>query len=547
MSFKLTERDINKFYCFYNLKHKTQMFKNIKGVKLFLNRMNHTVLVANTALKIVAVKDLTKIGVNIERLYCSALLHDIGHTPYGHAGEEKINELFLSNDEINYSKYGSGSFKHNLNSIRLVGKYFFIDPNKKDYILIDSILKHASTFPKQYDYSRFQEDDIFEQNYVLRLARIAKSPLIHEFLIQFTYKANSCDCMTRCSLPDKNVCHYCDKQKNNLCYIHPNFGKYALSMYLSYPYPLTCEGTILYWADEISCLCGDIYDVLVFIKYLLIKKNLQPILLSKFKCSINLLVARYGCNDVLNTILDCISIVENKTIDFESCKRRLKYRLLNLNNKSSLISLLIISLETNDIRDNDIKLNFKNNHCDLLFKMDDKTNSIYKKIKTQIYSEIHSYRYIKRVNLKGKERIKQISKMFFSNLCLFMKEYHITTIGKLTKLNHFKNIGSALYSTLRIDKKVQSKNSFKRAFKADFSNLQNPIKLNYGSLSKVKCLKQYLKNNTEGKKRVLQLFQREVLQFVASLPENKIERYYNDKKYPIKVSSRTRFPKDYDL
>ena len=95
MSFKLTERDINKFYCFYKLKHKTQMFKNIKGVKLFLNRMNHTVLVADTALKIVAVKDLMKIGVNIERLYCSALLHDIGHTPYGHAGEEKINELFL--------------------------------------------------------------------------------------------------------------------------------------------------------------------------------------------------------------------------------------------------------------------------------------------------------------------------------------------------------------------------------------------------------------------------------------------------------------------
>jgi len=545
MLLNLNERDISEFYCFYKLKYKTQMFKNIDGVKLFLNRMNHTILVAKTASKIAVEKDLMKIGVDKERLFCSALLHDIGHTPYGHAGEEKINELFLSKDEINYSKYGSGSFKHNLNSVRLIQKYFFINLHKRDYILIDSILKHASTFPKQYDYSRFQEDDIFEQNYVLRLAHLAKSPLIQEFLVQFIDKANFCDCMTHCTIPNKSVCHYCEKQKSNLCFIHHDSAKYALSMYLSYPYPLTCEGTVLYWADEISCLCGDIHDVLVFIKYLLIKKNQKPILLSQFKCSINLLVARYGDNDVLNIILDSIRIVENKTIDFKSCKRRLKYRLLNLGNKNSLISLLIFSLETNDIRDNEIKLNFKNNHCDLLFKMDDKTNSIYKRIKTQIYSEIHSYRYIKRVNSNGKERIKQISKMFFNNLCLFMKEYHITTIGKL--INPFKNIGSALYSTLRIDKKVQSKTSFKKAFKADFSNLAKPIKLNYRSLSKVDCLKKYLRSNTEGKKRVLQLFQREVLQFVASLPEKEIERYYSEKKYPVKINSKTRFPKDYTL
>lgn len=552
MKYSLTKTDINKFECYRFLKDKTQMIKvippkrmkngKIISKKSFLNRMKHTTLVAETALKILDTKNLEKIGVDKNRLYCSALLHDVGHTPYGHAGEDAINELFISKDEIYYSKYNSGVFKHNLNSIRLIGNYFNINLKNKEYILIDSILKHGSTFPKMYDYSRYQEEDILEMNYVLRAVLIDKSPLMKEFLDQFVRKANFCNSISACCLPDKNICHYCDKRNNNLCYIGLDTSKYASSMYFAYPYPLTCEGTILYWADEIACLCGDIYDTLYFIKNCVSRKNLTPIIFSSFKSKINLLLTKYGSHDILRLILECISVVEDETISKAMCNKILKKKLLNLNDSTSLINVLIDSLRTDEMKNNEVTLNFSNNNCDLLFKLDNVAFPIYKSIKGKIYSEIHNYRYIKKVNENGKNRLKEIAKMYFNNLTLFFNDYNSKTIGKRKEI--YKHIGRALYSLLRVDRSV-SKNAFIKEFKKEFGDIGKTISLDYDSLSKTKTLRKYLKNE-ECKMRVCQLLQREVLQFVATLPESTIEKIYENKKYHLKLTNLTRLPKSYN-
>ena len=87
---------------FRRLKHKTQVFIAPLGDH-FATRLTHTLEVSQIARTIARALNL-----NEDLVEASTLGHDLGHTPFGHAGEEVLNELY------------PGGFHHNLQSLRIV-------------------------------------------------------------------------------------------------------------------------------------------------------------------------------------------------------------------------------------------------------------------------------------------------------------------------------------------------------------------------------------------------------------------------------------------
>jgi dGTPase len=87
---------------FRRLKHKTQAFIAPAGDH-FVTRLTHTLEVQQIARTIARALNL-----NEDLTEAIALGHDLGHTPFGHVGEDVLNELF------------SGGFRHNLQSLRVV-------------------------------------------------------------------------------------------------------------------------------------------------------------------------------------------------------------------------------------------------------------------------------------------------------------------------------------------------------------------------------------------------------------------------------------------
>src|SRR5215470_14507876 len=86
---------------FRRLEAKTQVFTT-RYSDHFRNRLTHTLEVSQIARTVAAA-----LGANVELAEALALVHDIGHPPFGHAGERKLDEIMRG--------YG-GSFNHNLHA-----------------------------------------------------------------------------------------------------------------------------------------------------------------------------------------------------------------------------------------------------------------------------------------------------------------------------------------------------------------------------------------------------------------------------------------------
>ena len=115
---------------FRRLKHKTQVFVNTDGDH-FRTRITHSLEVAQIA------RSITKyLMLNDDLAETLSLAHDLGHTPFGHAGEEALNECM-----INY-----GGFDHNLQTLRIVmfleNKYLRFKGLNLTYETLDGLLKH---------------------------------------------------------------------------------------------------------------------------------------------------------------------------------------------------------------------------------------------------------------------------------------------------------------------------------------------------------------------------------------------------------------------
>ncbi|MEL6409229.1 MAG: deoxyguanosinetriphosphate triphosphohydrolase [Pseudomonadota bacterium] len=89
---------------FRRLKHKTQVFVEHEG-DYFRTRLTHSIEVAQVARTIAGA-----LGLNIELTEAVSLAHDLGHTPFGHTGEDALDALMTP----------YGGFDHNAQAIRIV-------------------------------------------------------------------------------------------------------------------------------------------------------------------------------------------------------------------------------------------------------------------------------------------------------------------------------------------------------------------------------------------------------------------------------------------
>ena len=117
---------------FRRLEYKTQVFINHEG-DLFRTRLTHSIEVAQIARSIARA-----IGADEDLTEAIALAHDLGHTPFGHAGQEALNACMRDHD----------GFEHNLQSLRVVRlleeRYAAFDGLNLTFETHEGILKHVS-------------------------------------------------------------------------------------------------------------------------------------------------------------------------------------------------------------------------------------------------------------------------------------------------------------------------------------------------------------------------------------------------------------------
>ena len=117
---------------FRRLEYKTQVFVNHEG-DLFRTRLTHSLEVAQLARGIARTLNLHE-----DLTEAIALAHDLGHTPFGHAGQDALNACM----------HDYGGFEHNLQSLRVVDKleqrYAEFDGLNLTFELREGILKHCS-------------------------------------------------------------------------------------------------------------------------------------------------------------------------------------------------------------------------------------------------------------------------------------------------------------------------------------------------------------------------------------------------------------------
>ena len=115
---------------FRAMEYKTQVFLNREGAR-FRSRLTHTIETAQIARAIASALNL-----NEELTEAISLAHDIGHTPFGHAGENELNELMKNH----------GGFDHNLHGLRLVDvlekRYAAYDGLNVTYEVREAFVRH---------------------------------------------------------------------------------------------------------------------------------------------------------------------------------------------------------------------------------------------------------------------------------------------------------------------------------------------------------------------------------------------------------------------
>jgi dGTPase len=117
---------------FRRLEYKTQVFVNHEG-DLFRTRLTHSLEVAQIARSIAR-----SLRLNEDLTEAISLAHDLGHTPFGHAGQEALNACM----------HEYGGFEHNLQSLRVVDeleqRYAAFDGLNLCFETREGILKHCS-------------------------------------------------------------------------------------------------------------------------------------------------------------------------------------------------------------------------------------------------------------------------------------------------------------------------------------------------------------------------------------------------------------------
>ncbi len=142
---------------FRRLKHKTQVFVNTIGDH-YRTRITHSLEVSQIA------RTLGKIfNLNEDLCETLSLAHDIGHPPFGHAGEEALNECM-----INF-----GGFDHNIQTIRtltlLENKYYNFPGLNLTVETLDGLIKHNGPIEDETKFDNILERKIFKNKINFKL------------------------------------------------------------------------------------------------------------------------------------------------------------------------------------------------------------------------------------------------------------------------------------------------------------------------------------------------------------------------------------------
>src|SRR5512143_1787578 len=121
---------------FRRLENKTQVFTR-RYSDHFRNRLTHTIEVAQISRTIAA-----QLGLNTDLVEALALAHDIGHPPFGHAGEKALDAAMRAH---------GGYFDHNLHALRIVEnfelRYASFRGLNLTFEVREGIIKHSRDYP----------------------------------------------------------------------------------------------------------------------------------------------------------------------------------------------------------------------------------------------------------------------------------------------------------------------------------------------------------------------------------------------------------------
>lgn len=194
---------------FRRLGGKTQVFP-VEMNEHAMNRMTHTLIVNNIATDIATrLNKESDYKINIDLIQAIANGHDVGHTPFGHAGERCLSSKCSESSIESLNK-----FKHNAFSVDILQNLDRINDLQRGYDLawqtIDGILKHTE-LPKLKEelYSAILNNKFFDSNNLIK----------------------------------------CIKRIDSKC-----------NAYIDYLYPLTIEGQIVKASDEIAQNYHDMLD-----------------------------------------------------------------------------------------------------------------------------------------------------------------------------------------------------------------------------------------------------------------------------------------------
>jgi len=132
---------------FRKLEYKTQVFVIFAG-DYYRTRLTHTLEVAQISRTVGR-----NLGLNEDLIEAIALAHDLGHAPFGHAGEEALKEMMKN----------SGGFNHNLHGYRIVTelekRYSNFNGLNLTYEVKEGIVKHATAFDVPSQVSEIRKDE----------------------------------------------------------------------------------------------------------------------------------------------------------------------------------------------------------------------------------------------------------------------------------------------------------------------------------------------------------------------------------------------------
>ncbi len=133
---------------FRRLEYKTQVFVNHEG-DYYRTRLTHTLEVAQIGRTIASA-----LRLNVDLIEAIALAHDLGHTPFGHSGEDALNELMAK----------QGGFNHNLQGLRVVDLLEQRSPDvpgiNLSWEVREGIVKHSSQFDKAVEISDLAPEEL---------------------------------------------------------------------------------------------------------------------------------------------------------------------------------------------------------------------------------------------------------------------------------------------------------------------------------------------------------------------------------------------------